>query len=227
VNEKTLRADAVLHLPFDGVDVYICNLHTWQAQGSAHLSAAEQARAGKFVFARHRYAFERAHHFLRETLGRVLGADPATLVFTTSAHGKPALANPHLLQFNLSHSEHHAAVAISRAFEVGVDIEDPHPVDDALALARRHFTLAEQSELLAAPEGSARERMFLQGWTRKEACLKAIGSGFSLPAQAVDVGLALAPRQLIVQWETRDYPLALTSFSTAQGVIGAVAGVLK
>ncbi|MFM2398723.1 MAG: hypothetical protein RL341_880 [Pseudomonadota bacterium] len=227
MNVTALYPDAVQHLAVSGVDIYVCDLRVWQAHTPIHLSAEEADRASKFVFARHRHAFERAHQFLRETLGRALGTDPSALTFKLAQLGKPALPDPRPLHFNLSHSEHHAAVAISRFSEVGVDIEDLHPVPDALALAEHHFTSAEQAELLASAHGAPRDRAFLQGWTRKEACLKAIGSGLSLAAQAVEAGLAQTEKLLTVRWEARDYPLALTSFATAQGVIGAVATAVK
>jgi 4'-phosphopantetheinyl transferase len=207
-----------------GVQVYMCDLRTWQPSRSATLSDEEQERARRFVFAAHKLAFERAHEFLREVLAQVLKLEAVDVPFEASAHGKPQLKHTSL-HFNLSHSPNYAAVAVSAHTEVGVDIEEDHPVPDAVALAQRHFTVGEQLELQAFESEPLRSQAFLAGWTRKEACLKAIGSGFSLDAHHVDAGLNTLPRNVRLNWQTQVFSLNLQSLAVDCGIIGAVAQV--
>jgi 4'-phosphopantetheinyl transferase len=210
----------------DGVHIYLCNLNSWRPRSSTHLSGDESARVARFVFPRHAHAFRQAHCFMREVLAHAVNDDPSALVFSATRWDKPRLEHPSGMYFNLSHSDTHAAVALAQQHDVGVDIEDLHPIEDALALAGTHFTPAEQAQLQAAAPGPARDHAFLRGWTRKEACLKAIGSGLSLSATAVDAGLSSTPRTLNVHWDGRAYRLLVASFEPDADVIGAVAKVL-
>ena len=110
-------------------------------------------------------------------------------MFETDAFGKPHLRDAGSLEFSLSHSEHECLIAVSPGEVVGVDVEVIRPVPDAYALARRHFTASERSEWESV-EDSLRIRAFLACWTRKEACLKALGVGVSAPPASVEVGCA-------------------------------------
>lgn len=89
----------------------------------------------------------------------------------TTASGKPYLPQ---LNFNWSHSQEIALLAVSGAWAVGVDIEVVRPHPHRLAIARRFFGAGLQTALAAAPE-EERDRVFLYGWTYYEAWLKAHG----------------------------------------------------
>lgn len=98
----------------------------------------------------------------------------------------------------MSHCEHLAVYALAPDGNIGVDVELLRPMADAQALARHHFTPAEQRELAAA--GPAGETLrFLFGWTRKEACLKAIGCGLAVEPHSFEVGLSPGSREVKVQ----------------------------
>ena len=91
-----------------------------------NLSADELARAARFYARRDRDRFIARRGLLRELLGRLAHAQPASLVFSTGAFGKPALAMPgpaRSLQFSSSHSEALAVFAIGREDALGVDLE--------------------------------------------------------------------------------------------------------
>jgi 4'-phosphopantetheinyl transferase len=60
---------------------------------------------------------------------------------------------------------------------------------DAEDIPKRFFSSAEQ-KMLDALQGEAKFRGFFNCWTRKEAYLKAVGSGLSLPLRDFDVSLA-------------------------------------
>ena len=152
----------------------------------ALLSPDERARAARFVNPVHAARFAAGRGRLRAALGRVTGRDPASLRFETNPQGKPSL--PDGPEFNLSHSGARAMLAVSDGPEVGVDIEEWRPVEPAVA--RRYFTAAERAELAAMEfrEG------FFRCWTRKEAVIKAVGLGLSMPLGSFDVTLGAAPR---------------------------------
>lgn len=157
------------------------------------LSVGEQARAQRFAFARDRVRYVRAHAALRRLLAQALGAEPAALRLAEREGGKPWLPAAPGMRFNLSHSGGTAAVAISTEAEVGVDVEHTRPLPDAMALAAAHASPAERLALYVLP-APRREAAFLHLWTRKEACLKALGTGFAVDARLLDVGLGGLPR---------------------------------
>ena len=120
---------------------------------------------------------------------RQAGATDLTLAYGNN--GKPRLAHHPDIHFNLSHSGTMAACAVADK-AVGVDVERPRRVDDALV--RRVLTAEEQSWLAGQPD---REAAFIRLWTRKESFLKLTGQGlsrapgsFSVLPQADDIAPA-------------------------------------
>lgn len=156
------------------------------------LAPDERARADRFRFERHRRQFTVARGVLRTLLGRYLEVDPRILEFRYASHGKPELGGRFAgsgLRFNLSHSGEVALYAFTRGREVGVDVEHVHPLDDAVHIAERFFSAAENAAFRALP-AEVKEEAFFLCWTRKEAYIKAIGEGLSLPLHEFDVSLA-------------------------------------
>lgn len=184
----------------------------WLTSGAdlALLCADERQRAAGMSSPEVREHFLLSRLLLRRVLGARRfgaqgvhsGATPTDerLKFVLGKHGKPALlggdastiALPH---FNLSHCRGAWLLGISRTAAIGVDIERPRRVDNALRLATRVFTAAERAALLAANELTVDERdaYFLRCWTRKEAVLKAMGSGFASPAADIEVSASMGP----------------------------------
>ena len=160
------------------------------------LSADERQRAGRFHRARLRDRFVAARGQIREILAGYVRLPPAGVAFAYGAHGKPRLPDG-APRFNLSHSEGHALLAVSRNREVGVDIERILPGVDCEGIARRFFSAAEMAALMALPP-SARRPAFFAAWTRKEAFVKAKGGGLAIPLAGFDVSLApSAPARLL------------------------------
>lgn len=177
-----------------GLDLHLFDLTLApSAAQQAWLSEAEQRKAARFVFERDRRRYLAAHVQLRALLCMRCGTTPASLEFAEGEFGKPQLSPPLSgFSFNLSHSEDIAVVLIAERGEVGVDIEMLRPMPEALALAERNFSGAETADLRRV-DPAQRDRAFLIGWTRKEACLKAIGSGLSIAPHVFTAGIDHAP----------------------------------
>ncbi len=151
------------------------------------LSEQEQQRADRFRFAIHRQRFIAAHVGLRTLLADRLGRDPAALHFAVNAFGKPHLAEGGSLTFNLAHCGDVAVLAIACALPVGIDVEALRPAPHEIAA--QCFSYSERQEL-ADLDPASRDTGFFHGWTRKEAFIKAIGTGLSTPLDSFSVSLS-------------------------------------
>ena len=179
----------VLVLPENTVHVWTAALDVDDPELGASLDDAETARARRFHFERDRLHFTVARGWLRRLLGRYLDAPPAALRFGYGPRGKPFLSEPFAdgLCFNVSHSHGRGLFAFARGREVGVDVEAGSRLgEDWPGLVRRVFSVREQAELHALPAARQREA-FLNGWTRKEAYLKATGLGITEGLQTIEV----------------------------------------
>jgi 4'-phosphopantetheinyl transferase len=153
------------------------------------LSAEERQRAARFVVEHARLRFIVGRAILRDILSRYLYVAPTALRFEYGDEGKPALAGSDgSLQFNVSHSGPLALYAVTRGRSVGVDVEKIRPIPDAERVAERFFSSTERAALRALPE-EQRLDAFYACWTRKEALVKALGGGLSIPLDAFDVSV--------------------------------------
>ncbi|MBT0654741.1 4'-phosphopantetheinyl transferase family protein [Geomobilimonas luticola] len=152
------------------------------------LSRDELARADRLRDRRARENFIAGRGFLRETIARYLGREPASLRFETGDQGKPRLVGNGPLRFNVSHSGGLCLLAVTAGCDVGIDLEqrrDDLPYRD---MARRYFSPHERDELFSLPDGEQLDA-FYRCWTRKEAYLKGCGTGFTQPSDSFDVSL--------------------------------------
>jgi 4'-phosphopantetheinyl transferase len=158
----------------------------------AWLSEDERRRSERFRRERDACAFASRRVFLRRILALRAGCRPEELVFTIGEFGKPSLAHPDTdLCFSASSSGGWALVAVAAGRELGADVERLDArlgaAEELSRLARRVLTSSEQAELeRLAPR--ARPRAFLRAWTRKEALLKALGTGLAREPDTVEVG---------------------------------------
>ncbi len=183
------------------------------------LPADERWRAARIIVPTVRRRFVQARAALRRILGRELGVAAHTLAFNYGEHGKPALDGYPRLHFNLSHSGERALLAISTQGEVGVDLEQLRERPAVLPLARRFLGEAEAARVAAA-DGSARDRIFLHYWTRKEAVLKATGRGIGVDTRVIDVGLEQCASRVRVAHDPR--VLLLCDLDPGAGWVGAL-----
>ena len=162
--------------------------------GRKLLSPEENERAARFHFEQHRRRYAIAHIALHKILSRYLQFDPARLYFDLGANGKPKL--PATLassgvDFNLSHSNEMALLAVTASGEVGVDIEYVKPDFKFQEIAERFFTAKEVAALRRLPAELQRQAFF-KCWTSKEAFLKAKGTGLSGELDEVKIDLTAA-----------------------------------
>jgi 4'-phosphopantetheinyl transferase len=92
------------------------------------------------------------------------------------------------LRFNASHSHELAVYAFVLEREIGVDVEYVKDDFQSEEIADHFFSASEVQTLMALPKDE-RTAAFFRCWTRKEAYIKAIGSGLSHPLDQFDVTL--------------------------------------
>lgn len=177
-----------------------CNeIHLWQADLSSTepsilpllraLSADEYARAERYALPHLRRRFVVARGILRSLVGSYLGIVPSEVRFCYGAFGKPMLdeaRHKEALAFNLSHTEDFALFAFSLVHDIGVDVERIQKSFEVLSLAQQHFSINEYAALSALPT-ELQLSAFYACWTRKEAYLKAKGSGIANHLSKFDV----------------------------------------
>jgi 4'-phosphopantetheinyl transferase len=166
-------------------------LHVWRLEVAATpvrellplLDATERARAANFAFERHHDEFVAVRGWLRRLLGAYLASDPAALEFRYAAQGKPELAEDVVAPgFNVSHSDGWALLAFAPRIQIGVDVEAVREPRDLPELARSCFSPAEL-EAFSAADPRHRTEFFYRLWTAKEAYIKGLGGGLSVPLQ--------------------------------------------
>jgi 4'-phosphopantetheinyl transferase len=101
--------------------------------------------------------------------------------------GKPFLPNSSL-RFNLSHASGTALLALGWEHDLGVDIEDASRRLDFANIAARFFAPQERQALEDLPEAE-QPAAFFRCWTAKEAYIKALGGGLSIPLDSFTVSL--------------------------------------
>jgi 4'-phosphopantetheinyl transferase len=152
------------------------------------LAPDERNRAARFHFDHLRLAFIAARGALRLLLGCYLKLPPASIQIAYGSNGKPGLTESERVKFNVSHSGALAVFAFAVGCDIGVDVEQIHPLANLRHIAERTFCPEEAAEIMLLPEHQ-RDRAFFVCWTRKEAYVKAIGTGLSSPFDSFRVTL--------------------------------------
>ena len=177
----------------DGIELWLV-----EGPGTEHersllydvLSEDERALAARFKVEDVRSSFVVSRGFLRKILGDALGCAPASISFGEGEHGKPFLEGAHAtseIEFNVSHSGDVFLYAVSRGRTVGVDVEKKKEGVSVETLARRYFAAGEVRRLIEEAPSEERLDSFYRCWTRKEAYLKAKGTGLTTKLHAFEV----------------------------------------
>ena len=137
-------------------------------------------------------------------LGLQRRAAPASLLarLEVDYYSRPALPLP--FDFNISHCPGRVVCAFLEPGPVGIDIEPirptPRPYDFRSVLTSLELKLLEE----LPPD--ARDLLFANIWTRKEAAIKADGKGFSNELTSVS-GLGQTVTLEGVSWEIHEIPM--------------------
>lgn len=223
-----IRVASLRHLP----SLTTGQVHVWKiwqkttrfADFTSLLSNEEMERASRLRTTTLFQRFAANHGMLRTLLGSYLGMDPRRLQFVTNSYGKPSLRETGLhLRFNMTHSEDLTLIAVCLQSEVGIDVEIVRSVDEWRDIAKSHFSDDEYHDLLAEPVELQRDAFF-RCWTRKEAVIKAIGMGLSMPLSSFTVSTAQEAALLHCSWnEAAASQWTLEHLEPAPGFVGALA----
>jgi len=135
---------------------------------------------------------------VRRLLGKLTSRAPDSLRFGQTRYGKPYLAELDPIAFSISHSRAHTLIAISLCGAVGCDTEDRFGSDDVHELSPSILHAAERDAMGRLTKQQKMDA-FMRYWVRKEAVVKAEGSGFLRDPRAIIVGLDDAQAKWIGQ----------------------------
>jgi 4'-phosphopantetheinyl transferase len=217
--------------PVATVQIWLVRLDHLPAETvAASVSGQEISRAAAFADPRLRAHYLAAHAALRCVLSAFVATPPQALVFATGDFGKPFLAQQHAPRFNLSHSENWALIGVSEAgngqpaLELGVDVEAWRDLPDAAGMLAHIGSATELAGLENNPAKLHASQPMLDLWTRKEACMKAVGYGLQWDPRSIEVGPTRHKTTLEVFHQGRLRRLCVASLDLSRhGLSAAVA----
>jgi len=143
------------------------------ARLQALLCDAEREKAARFFREADRQSSIAARGALRFLLSGYTGIPAVEIAFDYSDNGKPHVIGSDV-EFNVSHSADWVVLAFGRNLQVGVDVEKIKRELDLFSIASRYYTPEEVALMTSADDP---HMVFFQLWARKEAYVKAQGSG--------------------------------------------------
>jgi len=145
------------------------------------ISPERQQQLSKFRFDIDRKLSLYAELLVRSQVRERLGIANQDITLSKNKYGKPYLQNDLQFQFNISHTHNAIAVAFSDD-EIGIDIEYVRSSD--IKISERFFSPVEQSYIIKSEN---QDQAFYKVWTRKEAYIKNLGKGLSIPLKSFNV----------------------------------------
>lgn len=179
------RLQEVPHQLGQQVALWRVGIPTDPAVPAEAVSDRDLARADRIRDSTERGRFLASQASLLHILSQTLRIPLRRLAVVADERGKPRLAGDPL-RFNKSRSGANVLIGISEVRDIGVDIEQVRELPDLEGLARHHLSPSE-FRIWHGGAAQSREADFLALWTRKEACVKAIGIGLAMPLALVDV----------------------------------------
>ena len=144
------------------------------------VSPEQQEKITRFHFFKDAQNCLLGNVLIRSEICRTTGLSNKQLQYSTNNFGKPLLVNNLHIHFNISHTDHYIACAVSDE-SVGIDIELIKPVD--IKIAERFFT----TDKIVYVKHGEREQRFYEVWTKKESYIKWEGKGLYKPLVSFSV----------------------------------------
>jgi 4'-phosphopantetheinyl transferase len=229
--QTTYQVDTIWHSQARFTPLQENEVHIWLANLDLEifalpkylrdLSLGERSRAQRLRFDHDRRRFVLAKGLLRQLLGGYLKLEPHDVQFTNGPSGKPELSRrlleQHQVQFNQAHSGNIGIFAFCKNRRVGIDVEEVRVFPDIEQIAEMLFS-PHELELFRALPDSEKKSTFFRAWTHKEAFVKALGKGLTLPLSHFEVSSVGAHLARIVQnhdhpprhleWYVREIPVS-------------------
>ncbi len=217
-----------MELPGNEVHVWYFNVDDFSKEIEIYrrlLSLEEISRSKKFKFEKDRTLNIMARSALRTLSSLYLGHTASAIEFKYGTYGKPDYNFPTDLKFNVSHSGKLVVLAFVKDSEIGIDVEKIKTDFDVLNLAENFFSTTEVKMLHDVQQDDVYQA-FYHCWTRKEAFIKAEGSGLSFPLDAFSVSMDENKKAKLLQtkWNSAEKnKWSLFSFSPTNEYVGAIA----
>lgn len=204
-------------IPFSNQDLFLhpSQLHIWSVRKSDHenrlqeywsiLDDIERERALKFKFLKEYNCFIIARGVLRSLLGAYLRTAPGQIKFQFGHHGKPYVNHPSQIKFNISHSGDTILLGFIQKHPIGIDVEYTKRKVDVKKIAKLFFAEEEVTSLFNLDQ-AYHTQAFYNCWTRKEAFIKAVGSGLSFPLDQFVVSLDSTKEAALIdtKWDKKE-----------------------
>jgi phosphopantetheinyl transferase len=197
---------------------------TTRADFARLLTSDERLRATRFLHTSDRDAYVAARCAVRLLASRQLQCDPRDIIIGIDALGKPFVEQHSCtarFSFSISHSRGRVMLATSCSGPVGIDLQWMDPSVDVQKLARAFFREEEADYLDTLPQ-QQRVRTFYSLWVRKEAYLKALGTGLANGLRGtprwIRTGDASGPADTDRVWSVAE----IRSFPTSQAAVCAM-----
>lgn len=176
----------------DGAVVWTTIFQPGDAVGMAEVAMLDRSEVDRIEkFSEERMIeFVRGRSCVKRAIAAYLDCDPFNVQIGESAGGKPVLVAPKAepIWFNLSHSANCFVVAVSKYFDVGIDVE-PEDCDRRIARFSRKW-MSDGDVINGAAHRELRRKSLVTLWVVKEATLKLEGSGLRRPLDSVSVDLS-------------------------------------
>lgn len=187
------------------------------------ISKEEQLRSQRFKFEKDQRLNILARSGLRVLAAQCLNCAPITIQMGYEEYGKPYFLDYPELKFNVSHSGEMIVLAFIQQFELGVDVEYIKTDFEVMDIADNFFA-HDEIQNLKEVEKELQFEAFYRCWTRKEAFIKAKGSGLSFPLADFSVSIGEKAKLLATRWdEDEKNEWSLSSFMPKNGYVGALA----
>jgi len=212
-------------------------LHVWKSHADEKLTARwsgrllpewEIERSGRFRFKQDRLTFLSARMVLRLLLSGYTGVGPKDLRIGPDESGKLHLESEEgapRIEFNHAHSGELILLAFALGRKVGVDVEWLREEMPYKEIAERVLSPGERQWVDSlAPD--SRGEWLVRTWVRKEAYLKARGTGLSVPLEEIRaVGGREGPvsGRIVVDAGQDDRHWEVQDLELGHGCLGAVA----